>query len=158
MSALAIPELDAPALIRFGGPELVYGAAPAAGADFSAEVEAGYFMRLISVFCRLVTDANVADRELVVECRDGQDQRFALFGAPVTVSASDTVDYAFSAYQPRAEWPVDDSIIVPLGPVLLVPSWDFRLHVVNVQAGDQLSRIRYMRERFYPLDARPSVA
>lgn len=157
MSVLAIPELDAPALIRFGGPEVVYGTSPAAGADFSAEVGEGYLSRLVSVFARLVTDANVASRELVVEYRDGQDQRLQLYGAPVTVSASDTVDYAYSVFQPRAEWEVDSSILVPLGPFLLEPSWDFRLHVVNVQAGDQLSRIRYVRERFYPLDAVPGV-
>lgn len=152
MSSLVAPVLDSPPLRRYGPPELVFGANPAAGAHFAAEVGQGYWARLLSVHVRLVTDANVANRELVVEYRDVQDQRFALYGAPVTVPASDTVDYVFSVFQPRAEWEVDSAVIVPLGADLLYPGTDFRLFVVNVQAGDQLSRIRFQRERFYPPD------
>lgn len=149
---LLAPTLDAPQMRRYGPPELVFGTSPAAGAHFSAEVGEGYWSRLLSVHVRLVTSAAVAAREVVVECRDVQDQRFALYGAPVTVSASDTVDYVFSVFQPRAEWEVDSAVIVPLGADLLYPGCDFRIFVVNVQAADQLSRIRFQRERFYPPD------
>lgn len=149
MSAFAAPLLDAPPLERYGLPEYVQGASPAAGADFVQALGGNYHVRLVSLFCRLVTSAVVAAREVVVEYRDAEDNRFALFGAPVTVSALDTVDYAFSVFQPRAEWSVDDSIIVPLGPVLLPPTYDFRVHVVNMDATDQLSRVRFVWERFY---------
>lgn len=148
------PTLDAPPLVRYGPPELVFGANPAAGADFTQAIER-YWTRLVSVFVRLDTDANVANREVVVEYRSGDTLRFALFGAPVTVPANDVVEYAFSAFQPRAEWEVDSSVIVPLGPQLLLPGQDFRIHVVNVQVGDQLDRIRFVQERFYPPDAEP---
>ena len=70
-------------------------------------------------------------------------------GAPVTVAASTTIDYAFSAFQGQADWPEDASILVPLHPLLLRPTDNFRLHIVNVQAADQLSRIRFVWERFY---------
>jgi len=147
-----VPEVDAPPLRRYGPPVLVYGANPAAGADFAQEVDAGYLTRLVSLFVRLDTDANVANREVVVEYRSGDNLRFALFGAPATLPANDVMEYAFSVYTPRAEWEVDSSVVVPLGSQLLFPSQDFRIHVVNVQVGDQLDRIRFVWERFYPPD------
>ena len=129
--------------------ELVDGATPAAGADFVQTIEGRYVTRLVSVFARLVTDANVANRELVLEYRDENDDRFALMGAPVVVTASDTVDYAFGRHLGQPDWPCDDTILVPLLPTPLLPSWDFRLHLVNAQATDQLSRVRILWERFY---------
>lgn len=152
MSSLVAPLLDSPPLRRYGPPELVLGTSPAAGAHFVGDVGEGYWARLLSVHVRLVTSAAVANREVVVEYRDVQDQRFALYGAPVTVPASDTVDYVFSVFQSQAEWEVDSSVLVPLGPDLLYPGTDFRIFVVNVQAADQLSRVRFQRERFYPPD------
>ena len=153
MSGLVAPVLDAPGLVRYGAPELMFGASPAAGADFVHDDDAGYWWRVLSVHVRLVTDANVQDRELVVEYRDVQDQRFALYGAPVEQTASTTTDYVFSVWQTRAEWPVDASVLVPLGADLLYPGCDMRIHGVNLAAGDQLSRIRFQVERFYPPDA-----
>lgn len=152
MSSLAAPALDAPQMRRYGPPELVFGASPAAGADFVYADGSGYWWRLLSVHVRLVNSADVADREVVVEYRDVQDQRFALYGAPVTFPASDTIDYVFSVFCPRAEWEVDSSVIVPLGPDLLFPGCDFRIHVANMDNTDQLSRVRFQVERFYPPD------
>lgn len=148
MSDLVAPLVDSPPLRRHGPPTLEFGDAPAANTDFVRSIDQGYWVRFLSVFFRLVTSATVASREVVVEFRDVQDQRFALYGAPVTVSANSTEDYAFNVNQPRAEWPVDSSIVVPLGGDLLVPGEDMRIHLVNGQTGDQLSRIRYRWEAF----------
>jgi hypothetical protein len=152
VSVLVAPVLDAPPLRRFGGPELVFGASPAVATDFVQAAEDGYFVRYLSIFVRLDTDANAANREVVVEYRSGEDLRFGLYGAPVAWPANEVAEYAFSAFQPRAEWEVDSSVIVPLGPLLLPLGSDMRIHVVNVQAGDQLDRVRFVRERFYPPD------
>ena len=155
MSHPRIPTLDSPPLVRYGLPERVFGTSPAAGTDFTQAVDARYFVRLMSVFCRLVTDATVASREVVLEYRDQAANRYDLMGAPVTVSATSTNDYCFSSFQGQADWPEDSSILVPLHPVILLPSDDFRLHIVNVQATDQLSRIRFVWERFYSQDQPP---
>lgn len=128
--------------------ELVEGTAPAAGADFSLTMEGRYLTRLLSLRVFFDTDANAADREVVLEYRNDQNLRYALMGAPVTVSANDTVDYLFQRGQGQAEWPVDDTIIVPLLPYVLPPGHNLRLHVVNVQAGDALTGIRLYWERF----------
>lgn len=152
MTSLVAPLIDSPAMRRYGPPELVLATSPAAGADFVFAEASGYWWRLLSVHVRLVNSADAANREVVVEYRDTQDQRFALYGAPVTFPASDTIDYVFSVFQPRAEWEVDATVVVPLGADLLYPGCDFRIHVVNMDNTDQLSRIRFQLERFYPPD------
>jgi hypothetical protein len=143
------PALDSPPLERFGYPELVYGAAPAAGADFSYAVTGAYFVRLVSVYCKFVADANVASREVVVSYEDAGGNRYGLAGINTTVTAGNTAYYAFSALQPEAIATVDSSALAPLSSLLLPPTHGFKLHVVNVQAGDQLSQIRFVVERFY---------
>ena len=148
MHAIA-PVLDSPELYRYGYPTLEKGASPAAGADFVRTLDEGFAARLLSVHVRLVASADVASREVVVEYRDEADNRFALAGINTTVTAGLTADYVFSAFQPEAIATVDGSALVPLPPLLLMPAWDFRIHVVSASATDQLSRIRYVWERFY---------
>jgi len=149
MYALIAPVLDAPPLRRYGLPEYVQGAQPAANAHFVQEIESRYFVRLISVFCRLVTDGTAAARTVLVEYRDAADARYAFSGAPVTQAASTTTDWAFNVFQGQAEWEIDATILVPLAPILLLPTFDFRIFVDNIQAGDQLSLVRFVWERFY---------
>lgn len=149
MQVLDAPVLDSPPLWRRGLPELVYGQSPAAGADFSVAVTGGSFVRLVAVYCKFVADANAASREVVVSYEDQGGNRFALAGINTTVTANNTAYYAFSAFQPEAVATVDSSALVPLPPIILLPTQVFKLHVVNIQATDQLSQIRYVQERFY---------
>jgi hypothetical protein len=150
MHGLKIPELDAPPLARYGLPEYLLPASPAAGANFVASVEGNFYVRLLSVHVRLVTDANVASRNVAIEYRDAGANRFLLSSGPVTQSASSTNDWTFDVFQDQAEWPVATTYIIsPLKPMLLLPTMDWRIVVDNIQAGDALTRIRVMQERFY---------
>lgn len=146
------PALDAPPLYRYGLPEYVKGQSPAAGAAFTESVGGAYHQRLVSLFVRLVTDATVANRSVFVEYLDGEGNRFAVNGAPVDQAASSTNDWWFSAFQTDAAWPIDSTIIVPLSPILLPPTFSWKVSAVNLQAGDALSRVRFVRERFYTAD------
>jgi len=149
MHALRTPLIDAPPLVRYGLPEYVQAASPAAGAEFTQAIESRYHTRLISLFVRLVTDANVANRTLRLEYRDAEGNVFDVCGNPVTYPANSTEDYSFSVFQPRGEWEVAATNLVPLHPILLPPTFDFHIEVNNIQVGDQLSRIRFYWERFY---------
>ena len=149
MHALREPDLDSPPLVRYGLPEYVLGASPAAGAHFTQAVDGNFFARLISVHCRLVADANAANRTVCVEYRDGAGNRYMLSGTATLQTAGTTADWIFSAFQPQTVAAVDTTNLVPLVPMLLLPTHDFRIFVSNVQAGDQLSRIRFTWERFY---------
>jgi hypothetical protein len=148
MSTVAIPTLDAPPLPRYGAPSLEYGASPAAGAHFVQAIAGNYFARLISLHCKLVCSATVASREVVIEYRDAAGKRFGLSGINTTVTAGLTAYYEFSAFQPEAVATVDGSALVPLNPILLRPTDDFRVYVVAIDTTDQLSEIRFVWERF----------
>lgn len=155
---LAAPVLDAPPLDRYGLPELVYGTTPAAGAHYSAAIPGQFITRLLSLHVKLVADANVASREVTIEYRNADGLRFALAGINTTVVASQTAYYEFSVFQPEAVATVDSSALVPLPPLLLMPTFDFRVYVVNIQATDQLSQVRYVWERFYTQGQPPRAA
>lgn len=149
MHALAAPDLGSPPLRRYGLPAYNERQNPAAGAHFSEQPRGLYRTRLLSVFCRLVTDATAANRTVLVEYRDDGDQRYMISAAPVTQAATNTNDWVFDVWQGQAEWTVDDSIIVPLKPLILPPLHDFRIFVDNIQVGDQLSLIRFWWEQFF---------
>lgn len=155
MHRLAAPALDSPPLERFGLPEFAAHTSPAAGADFSYAVTGAYFVRLIAVYCKFVADANAASREVVLSYEDAGGNRYALAGINTTVTANNTAYYAFGAFQPEAVATVDSSALVPLPAIILAPTQVFKLHVVNIQVGDQLSQVRTIWERFYTADQPP---
>jgi hypothetical protein len=141
--------VDNPALYAYGFPELVEGVAPGAATDFTQAITGGFFVRLVTVRATLTTDGTAANREVTLECRNAAGSRYCVSGAPATVPASSTYTYTFSAFQPEAVWPVDTGLLIPLSPVIMRPTDSFRLHIVNAQAGDALSSIRWLWERFY---------
>lgn len=152
----AIPTLDSPPLYRYGLPTFERPDSPAVASHYTQAVDGAFYLRLVSVFCRLVTDANVANREVVLEYRDAAANRYAVHGSAVVQTAGLTRDYYFGAFQPQVVTVVDGTHLVPLSPTLLPPTHDFRIFVVNVAAGDQLSRIRVVAERFYTTQQPPT--
>lgn len=147
---LVAPELDAPPLARFAPPDLVFPATPAAGANFTQAIDDGRWWRLLALTFRLNTDANVANRTVRIEYRGPDAVPFLIAGNPVTYPASTTnEDFSFSIWQPQGSWEVGAANLGTLAPVLLQPGWDFRLTIVNIQAGDTITRIRMLVERFW---------
>ena len=146
---VAAPVLDSPPLLRYGLPEFKSHTAPAAGADFTYQLGGDFYVRLLSIYCKFVADANAASREVVLQYLDAESNVFDVAGINTTVTANNTAYYAFSAFQPEAIATVDSSALVPLHPVILAPTQKIRLHVVSIQATDALSLIRTNWERFY---------
>lgn len=147
--ALRVPFVDSPPLERYGIPRYESGTNPAAGASFTRTTDGNFYERYVAIGVRLVTDANVANREVVVQYRDPDGNVYNQAGINTVVAANLTADYFFSAFTPEAVATVNSSALVPLPPLLLLPTHSMRLLVVNVQAGDQLSRIRLKFEQFY---------
>lgn len=136
---------------RHSPPELVIATAPGAGANFTQAVNDGLWWRLLSIAFRLDTDANVANRTARVEYRGSDAVPFLYAGNPVTYPASTVAeDFDLDVWQTEGAWEVGTANLGVLKPVLLQPGQDFRLTVVNIQAGDTLTRIRWCVERFYP--------
>lgn len=148
---IVAPELGAPPLRRFAPPALVVGASPGAATEFTQEINDGMWWRLLTLFVRLTTDANAANRTLRIEYRDEAANLLHVNGNAVTYPASSAEDFSFSVWHPRGEWEIEpDTNLVPLAPLLLLPSWDFNINVDNMQAADTLTRIRFVVEKFYP--------
>lgn len=156
MSPLAdTPTIFAPFAGYAGGfSELVERPNPAAGADFAEVLDSRYLTRLRSLHCKFVTTADVADRQVVLEYRTDQGRRFALHGAATVVTASSTVYYEFNAEQYVAEFTVDSSALIPLSGMWLPGGYNFRVHLVNANALDQLSEIRFWADRLYTDEVR----
>ncbi len=150
------PLVDSPPLKRYGLPELVFAASPAVATDFVQAIPGHDFARLVSVFVRLVTDGNAANREVVIEYRTAEALRYDVMGSAVTQAATLTIDYLFSGFREVVTSLVDATQLIPLHPTILPPTHDFRIHIVNAQVGDQLSRIRFLWERFYTTDQPPT--
>lgn len=147
---LVAPLVGAPPLARVAPPELVIAPAPGAGANFTKAVDDGYWWRVLAIACRLATDANVANRTLRVEYRGADAVPFLIAGNVTTYPANTAgEDFSLSVWQPAAAAEVGGANLAPLPAVLLQPGQDFRVTVVNIQAGDALTRIRYVVERFW---------
>ena len=124
------------------------------GANTNATYQAdGYGLRkLLSLVFTLTTDSNVANRYVTVEYQGKDGNAFAVSAAGVTYPASATQRYAGSAFRGEAEWAPNTDVLFPLLPVLLYPGDVLKIVVANIQAGDTLTAIRGVMERF-PLDA-----
>lgn len=146
---LAAPDLDSPVLRRQSPPQLVTNETTTTGANFQQAVNDGLWWRLIGIFVRLTPDANAANREVTIEYRDQNGNVYARNGAAVTVPASDTTEFYFSAFRTTDEWEVNSTVLVQLDPIIIPPGHSFNIVVVNVQAGDTLTRLRYLVEKFY---------
>lgn len=151
LDELVAPLLGAPPLRRHSPPELVIAQAPGAGLNFTQAVNDGLWWRVLSVSARLDTDATVANRTVRIEYRGQDAVPFLIAGNPVTYPASTVAeDFVYSVWQTEGAWEVGTANLGVLPAVLLQPAQDFRLTVVNIQAGDALTRIRFMVERFWP--------
>lgn len=141
--------LGLPALVPHAPPELVIGASPAAGANFTQAVNDGYVWVVLSCSFRVTTDANVANRTARIEYRDPSAIPYCIAGNPVTYPASTTnEDFFFNVWAPLGAWEVASANIGPLPAIPLWPGHDFRIILNNIQAGDTITRVRYIVARF----------
>lgn len=101
-----------------------------------------------SLSFRLVTDANAANRSLLVSVLDGSGTLLAAF-APLTVqTASLTRDYVFLPNFNASTGPFNGVYLSPWYEGLLQPQFSIVLTIAAKQAGDQVSNIRLNQERF----------
>lgn len=144
------PSPFGPHLRPHGFPYLETAPSPAAGAEFTRAVDGNFWIVLLAFCVRLNTDANAANRTLRLEYRDAEDNVYDVMGNPVTYPANTSnEDFFFSPHQGQGEWEVSTANLVPLHPLPLPPTHDFHVEVTNIQAGDTLTRIRFVVQEFY---------
>lgn len=121
---------------------------PAAGAEFIIQPPGGAFWRVVGLAFRLVTDANVADRNVnlslndqtdtYTECRSGVDQAASLTGRYSAFPGASPGGFAITLV----------NIALPEGGALLQPGHRLTSRTVNIQVGDQYSLIRALVQEF----------
>lgn len=151
MSALYDPTLTDALGVSRAERELVTIDNPAAGGGLTRVIEAGYTVRPLALHFRIVTDGNAGNRTVYVQFQDDGGVAFASMLAPVNVAASTTVDFSFWRGLGQADWIGTTPILVPLMEAFLPPAYKIVVSIDTVKAGDQLSRIRLLQEK-YPTD------
>jgi hypothetical protein len=103
----------------------------------------------VAITFTLTTDSNVAARFVTVEALYGSGDPYVVSGAAVTVSASTTNQrFDGSLRRGTSEWNTGTDVFFPLHGVFIDGGQTFRIHIANVQVGDQLSRIYHTFDLF----------
>ncbi len=146
------PVLDSPPLVRYGFPEYVRRPNPAAATAFTEALGGDFYVRLLTVFARLVADANPANRDVSLELVDTAGNVYGTYASGTAITAGLTRDFYWSVWQTSVVIVGTATHLMPCGALLLPPTHSFRINYSNAQAGDQLSRIAFNWERFYTAD------
>ncbi len=118
---------------------------PAAGADFLQVVPSGRLWKVIAFRGRFTTDANVANREVVILLRDPANVNYYAAASTEVQAASDAVGYSVAqglSVVGRTRSTLDD-VLIPLPNDLFMPEGHiFRSGMINIQVGDQWDLLR----------------
>lgn len=147
----AVPGLTLPYGSARGVQEPFKIADPSAGTAASFTVDGRGLRRLNTLVFTLTTNGTAANRYPTVEYQGGDGLAFCVNGAGVVVTASLTQRYAGSISRGQAEWASNTDVLFPLDDVFLYPSNVLTVTVASMNAGDTLTDIRGVLERF-PLD------
>jgi len=125
----------------------IAGTDPAANVEISETVPTGTRWRLRSVRATLVSDANVANREVALQIDDGTTVYFeAASGA--NQAASLTRQYTFAPTAVRGAAATGTGILVAIADLLLAAGHRFGTATTNRQATDNWGAPQYLVEEF----------
>lgn len=121
---------------------------PAAGAGLTITISPKYWERAMSLSFRLVTDANAANRQVTLSLVDEDGVLLDAVIPNGTQAASLTNDYVFSINQTTQNSRVAGVFLSPLFQQFIRPQWQLVVGITTVQVGDQVSNVRWNRDRF----------
>lgn len=123
-------------------------ASPAVGAGFTLAGAGGMWERANSLAFRLVSDGNAGNRQVTLTLVDEDGITLDAIIPGGTQAASLTNDYVFSINQTTQNARVGSVFVSPIFKQFLRPGWSIVVGITTVQAGDQVSRIRWNRDQF----------
>jgi hypothetical protein len=104
----------------------------------------------VSCIATVATDANVASRLFSLDYINGRTQTVLRNAATVLITASTTATvFQWDHAHQVAEWNTGTPVFVPLNDVLLTPGWSVQLTLDSKQAGDTITAITFLLEKFY---------
>lgn len=128
--------------------DVLAGAAPGAGSDFTFTESGQWLTRVISAAFRLTTSAVAANRIVTCNYEDGNGNTLIRAGAAVAVLANSTQDFSGTIDGPSGAWNTGTPVFFSLAHFFIEPGRLFRIHVANIDAGDTLTNIFVGVERF----------
>jgi hypothetical protein len=128
--------------------EVVAVANPAVATGFTYTVGGSYWERLASLSFVLTSDANAANRAVLLRMKDGTGATLAAVPTAAVQVAAKVYTYTYSGVQAPATDAVGLANIQPLPRLFLQPGFSVVVTIGAVQAGDQVSAIRVYREAF----------
>lgn len=135
-------------LTRHSFCERIDGVQPAVATAFTLAMIGEYFTRPLSVCFQIVSDANAANRAVRVTYETAGGLVYArVMATPVQV-ASKTVLYQFFADGGSGVGVADTFSQAGLPPIVMSPTDVLAIRVANIQAGDQISAVELILERF----------
>lgn len=128
--------------------QVVLGSNPGANTNFTLLNDARWIWRPVSCVFTITTDANVANRYVTIEMADGGARSYAVSAAAVVVTASTTQRFCGTILRGTSEWNTGTDVLFPLSPVFLWPGDTFKITIGSIQAGDTITNIRFVFDRF----------
>ncbi len=127
-------------------------ASPAAGANYSFTVGSLNcdYARIVSCIATLATDANAANRIFALDYITGRSTTAIRNAATVLVTANTSATvFQWDHAHTVSEWQTGTAIYSPLADVIFATNWTVQLTVDNKQAGDAITAITFVVEKFY---------
>jgi hypothetical protein len=123
--------------------------APAAGANKAFVIPGEFRMRVVAAKAQLDTDANAANRLLSLDFIGQRGTTYVRNAAPVLVAASTVAQvFQWSAQRDVSEWNSGTPVFVPLQPLFLEPGMVVQFTVDSKQAGDALTALSLVVEKW----------
>lgn len=123
------------------------GVNPAAGVSFSLALSGKFRHRIKSCVFTLTTDANVANRYVTLEYEGDDGNPIWINAAAVVVTASSTQRFVGSSDRTVSEWAANTDVLFPIDKMFL-DAGTLKINVAGVQAGDALTLIRFVWDKF----------
>ncbi len=128
-------------------------ASPAAGANFSFTTGGlnVSLVRVVSCIATVTTDANVASRFLSLDFINGP-AKTCIRNAAVSLFTANTAATVVQWDQAHmvSDWNTGTMLFAPLVNLYLSPGWTVQLTLDNKQAGDTLTALTFVLEKFWP--------
>jgi len=140
--------LAAPVFYGRVQPELYAPADPSVATGFTYVVGTAYNERPISLSFVLTTDANAANRQIGLALLDPFGATVAAMPVASVQAASLVYTYSFLAQVTTPSAVQALKVISPLMNWIIPPSYQLAVTIGSHQVGDQISVIRYYRDRF----------
>jgi len=129
-------------------PELDQIPDPAAGGGFTIEVGANYYERPIALSFTFTTAAHAATRQVQLQLLDPGGVLVAAMPVASTQITTLTYQYSFVAQLSSPQAVAANVVISPLPAWVIPSSYSLAVTITNVYTTDQVTNIRYYRDRF----------